>query len=50
MEPVGFPFNNLYFVIDPFQFTGMNRVVTMIDNTITISLQHFYKCIYCTNV
>ena len=38
MESVSFTFNNFYFVIDPFKFTGMNGVIAVVKNAVTISI------------
>ncbi len=34
MESVGFPFNNLYFVIHTFNFTVVNSIITVVEDTI----------------
>ena len=46
MESIGFAFNDLYFVIDPFKFSGVNGVITVIEDTVAISLQRFDKSIH----
>ena len=46
MEPIGLALNDFNFVIDPFYFAGMNGVITMVDNSITVALQHPYKGVY----
>ena len=32
MESIGFSFNNLYFVIHPFNFSGVNGMITVIED------------------
>ncbi len=34
MESVGFPFNNLYFVIHTLNFTVVNSIITVVEDTI----------------
>ena len=46
MESIGLAFNDLYFVINPFESAGANRVGAMIKNAIAISVQHPGKGIY----
>jgi len=43
MKTIGFTFNDLDFVIHPFQFAGVDGVITMVQNTIAVSLKHFGK-------
>ena len=38
MEPICFAFNNFYFVIDPFEFTGMNGVIAVVEDSVTITI------------
>ena len=45
MKAVGFTFNDFDFVINPFQFTGMDRVFTMVQNAIAMAFKHFYKAV-----
>ena len=45
MKAVGFTFNDFYFVINPFQFTGMDRVFTMVQNAIAMAFKHFCKAV-----
>ena len=45
MKAVGFTFNDFNFVINPFQFTGMDGIVTMVQDAITMAFKHFDKAI-----
>ena len=38
MESICFTFNNFYFVIDPFEFTGMNGVIAVIEDSVAIAI------------
>ena len=37
MEPISFTLEDLYFVIDPFKFSVVNRVVTVVKDPVPIS-------------
>ena len=39
MESVGFTFNDLYFVIHPFEFSSMYGVIAVVENTVAITRQ-----------
>jgi len=43
MKAVGLSFDDFYFVVYPFNFTGMNLVITMIQDTVSMSFQHSYE-------
>lgn len=43
MVAISFAFNDLDFVIDPFQCSGMNWVVTVVKNPIAITAKHLGK-------
>lgn len=43
MEAVGFSFNDFDFIINAFQFAGVDRVLTMIQDPILVPFQHFGK-------
>jgi len=45
VEAIGFSFNDLYFVIDPFQLSSVNGEIAVIQNAIAISLQHLGKSV-----
>ena len=45
MKAVGFTFNDFDFVINPFQFAGMDRVFIMIQHAIAMAFKHFYKAV-----
>ena len=40
MVAIGFAFDDLDFVIDPFQCSGINGVVTVVKNPIAITAKH----------
>ena len=46
MEAIRFTFNDFNFVIHPFEFTGMNGVLTVIQDSITISIKHLGKGVH----
>ena len=46
MESISFTLNDLYFVINPFESAGTDRVGAVIENAISISVQHPGKGIY----
>ncbi len=46
MESVSFTLNDFYFVINPFESAGADRVGAVIENTVSISIQHPGKGIY----
>ena len=46
VESIGLALNDLYFVINPFESTGADRVDAVIKNTVSISIQHPGKGIY----
>ena len=46
MESIGLALNDLYFVINPFESAGADRIGAVIENTIAISVQHPGKGIY----
>ena len=46
MEPVSFTLNDFYFVINPFEFSGMNGVITMIQDAVAVTFQHSDEGIY----
>ena len=46
MEPVSFTFYNLNFIIKPFQISGMNGVLAVIQDAITISVKHIGKGVH----
>ena len=43
MEAIGFALYDFNFVINPFEFAGVDSVMAMIKDAITVSLQHFGK-------
>ena len=38
MESISFTFNNFYFIVDPFEFAGMNGVIAVIEDPVTIAI------------
>ena len=38
MEPIGFAFNDLYFIVNPFEFAGMNGVIAVVEDSVTITI------------
>ena len=46
MKTVSLAFNDLDFIIHPFEFTGMDRVVTVINDSVAIAFQHTRKSVY----
>ena len=46
MEPISLTLYDLYFVINPFKFSVMDRVLAVIQDAIAISLKHFDKGVY----
>jgi len=45
MKTIGFTFNDLDFVINPFQLTSMEGILTMVQNAIAMAFKHFYKAV-----
>ena len=43
MEAIGFALYDFNFVINPFEFAGMDSVLAMIKDTIAVSIQHLGK-------
>jgi hypothetical protein len=41
--PIGFTFDDFNFVVDSFQFTGMNGVVTVIEDPVSVTFNGFGK-------
>jgi len=46
MKSVCFTFNDFDFVINPFQFTGMYWIFTMIQDAIAMTFKHFYEAVF----
>ena len=46
MEPICLTLDNLYFIINPFEFSGMNGVITMIQDAVAVTFQHSDEGIY----
>ena len=45
VKTISFTFNDLNLVINPFQFSSMNGIVTMIKDAIAMAFKHFYKAV-----
>lgn len=45
MKTIGFTFNDLDFVINPFQLTSMEGILTMVQNAIAMAFKHFYEAV-----
>ena len=45
MKAVGSTFNDLNFVIYPFEFTVMDRIFTMVQDAITMAFKHFHEAV-----
>ena len=45
IKNIGFPFNDLKFVIDPFQFTVRDGIITMVQDTIAILFEHLSEAV-----
>ncbi len=43
MKAVCFSFDDFNLVIHPFDFTGVNLVITVVQDAVSVSLKHFYK-------
>jgi len=43
MEAIGLPFDDFDLVIDPFQLSGMNRIVAVIQDSVPVATQGFGK-------
>jgi len=45
MKAVGFTFNDFDFVINPLQFTGMDGILTMVQDAIAMAFKHFCEAV-----
>lgn len=45
MKAISFTFNDLDFVINPFQFTGMDGIFTMVQDAIAMAFKHCYEAV-----
>ena len=45
MKAVGLAFNDFDFVVNPFQFTGMDGIFTMVQDAIPMAFKHFYEAV-----
>jgi hypothetical protein len=43
MESICFALNDLYFIVNPFYFAGMNGVIAVVEDSVTITIQHLGK-------
>jgi len=46
VEPISFTLYDFFFIINPFKFSVMDRVLAMVQDAIAISLKHFDKGVY----
>ena len=46
MEPIGFAFDNFNFVVYPLKLSGVDGVIAMVDDPVTVTVQHFNKSVY----
>ena len=40
MKTIGLSFDDLYFIIDPFDFSRVIRKIAMVYNTVAMPIQH----------
>ena len=45
MKTISFAFNDFDFVIDPFQFAGIDWIITMVQNTVAIAFNHLSEAV-----
>ena len=45
VEAVSFSFNDLDFVIDPFQFAGVDGVIAVVEYPVAMTLEHFGEAV-----
>jgi len=45
MKTIGFTLNDFDFVVNPFQLTGMDRILTMFQDVIAMAFKHFYEAV-----
>ena len=43
MKSIGFTFDHLYLVVYPFQATGINRVVSMVEYSVFMASEELYE-------
>ena len=43
MESIGFPFYYFDFVVNSFDFSSMDGIITVVDNAVSMSLKHVGK-------
>ena len=46
VESICLTFNDLYLVIHPFEFPGVNGVVAVVENTVAMSFKHVGKVVH----
>ena len=46
MKSIGFAFNDFNFIVYSFQLTSVDGVITVVDDPVTVPLQHSNKCVY----
>ena len=50
MKPIGFTFNDLDFVIHPFQSASMDGILTMVQDAIAMAFKHRCKAVQSTMI
>jgi hypothetical protein len=43
VESICFALYDLYFIVNPFEFAGMNGVIAVVEDSVTITIQHLGK-------
>ncbi len=46
MKPISFSFDNFDLIINPFEFTGMNFIVAVIQDSVAVFCKHICKFIH----
>jgi hypothetical protein len=46
MKSISFSFDNFDLIINPFEFTGMNFIVTVIQDSVAVFCKHICKFIH----
>jgi len=50
VESICFTLNDLYLVIHPFEFSSVNGVVAVVENTVAMSFKHVGKIVGFANL
>ena len=46
MKTIGLAFNDFNFVIHPLQLTSVDGVITVVDDSVTVPIEHSDKCVH----